>query len=543
MRANVFNSNQIDADNVPLFVWLLVPPSLIFSFALIYISQDKLFAVIGCSVFILSNIVFNYLMKFVPPGKQLYAELGKVLINVVIVGGVVVGGGQETFWILILMPILRATAVFKDTWLVFSVIFAYIVTISVALFINGSSSSRIVVAIMILAAFSYMVYGLVSLLKQTTSRFKISHTFFQQSADLFLMVTPDGTIVDSNSVTEHTVGYTHEELIGRTCLDLFTEESIRESRDFFEKWRRLGSREPVEREMQLMARSGKNIDVLLTVSAIKDRNSKVMSYVSVMKDLTEKKELDRIVQFEKAKSQQAAKLAALGEMAGSVAHEINNPLAIIQGYTMRLNRLSRSNKLETKELISITDKIVGTVERISGIVKGMKNLSRDGSSDPVTNVSVLDVIREVISFSRERFKTNQIELRIGPVDPKLGIRCRSIEISQVLVNLLNNARDAVAGCDEKWVEIGARSLGSGQVEIYVMDSGSGVSENIKDKIMNPFFTTKKTGEGTGLGLSISRGILESHDGDLFLDWHSSHTKFVIHLPRVFLDENVGVASL
>jgi signal transduction histidine kinase len=125
------------------------------------------------------------------------------------------------------------------------------------------------------------------------------------------------------------------------------------------------------------------------------------------------------------------------------------------------------------------------------------------------------------------------------MEKSLRIDCRPTEISQVLLNLLNNAVDAVQPLAEKWVELQVRSAGK-DVEISVMDSGKGIPEKIRDKVGQPFFTTKVVGHGTGLGLSISRGIVEAHGGHLNLDTQCEHTRFVVTLPKAVAREQATV---
>jgi C4-dicarboxylate-specific signal transduction histidine kinase len=109
------------------------------------------------------------------------------------------------------------------------------------------------------------------------------------------------------------------------------------------------------------------------------------------------------------------------------------------------------------------------------------------------------------------------------------VNCRPTQLSQVLLNLLSNAFDAVSALSEKWVRLTVTQEEQ-KLIIKVIDSGNGIPSDIAEKIMQPFFTTKVIGKGTGLGLSISRGIIESHEGALFYDPSEKNTTFVIELP-------------
>jgi signal transduction histidine kinase len=111
----------------------------------------------------------------------------------------------------------------------------------------------------------------------------------------------------------------------------------------------------------------------------------------------------------------------------------------------------------------------------------------------------------------------------------LAIECRPSQIEQVIINLLNNAFDAVSPLSDKWVRLDFTNFHD-KIQIAVTDSGEKISPEIVEKLMLPFFTTKEIGKGTGLGLSISKGIVEDHQGKMYFDSFSSHTRFVVELP-------------
>jgi C4-dicarboxylate-specific signal transduction histidine kinase len=227
---------------------------------------------------------------------------------------------------------------------------------------------------------------------------------------------------------------------------------------------------------------------------------------------------------------QSAKMSALGEMAGGVAHEINNPLAII---TLNADLLMYSINQENstpKKLLDGLNTILQTVDRISKIVRGLRTFSRDGSHDPMQNFLLKDLLSDTISLCQEKLKQHDINLKINTPDKELQLNGRAVQISQVLLNLINNARDAVINLPEKWIQIDCRKLDN-SIEIVVTDSGNGIPKEVYEKIFQPFFTTKEIGKGTGLGLSVSSGIITAHKGELFYDEKNAHTSFVIRLPH------------
>jgi len=226
-----------------------------------------------------------------------------------------------------------------------------------------------------------------------------------------------------------------------------------------------------------------------------------------------------------------SRLASLGEMAAGIAHEINNPLAIIMGSCNRLQKLQRLEKLSEEDILETTHEIAGTVKRISEIIMGLKIFSRDGSHDPMRSENLVTIVKNSLAFCFEKIKNNRIDLILPEFDSgeDLHVDCRSTEISQVIVNLLSNSHDAVLGTEKPWIKIDLRK-GEDGVELSVTDSGSGISKEVLTKIMHPFFTTKPVGKGTGLGLSLSKGIVESHNGHFYVDQECENTRFVVRLP-------------
>ena len=170
-----------------------------------------------------------------------------------------------------------------------------------------------------------------------------------------------------------------------------------------------------------------------------------------------------------------------------------------------------------------------TVERIAAIIKGLKIISKDGDNDPFQKVSARNLVEDTLSFCKDRFRKNGVGLRISDIDPELTIACRPVQLSQALLNLLNNAFDAVLPLEVKWISVEAKTDNENCI-ISIADSGPGIPPELKRKIMEPFFTTKGNEHGTGLGLSISSKIIEAHRGTLNINEHSRHTQFDILLP-------------
>ena len=231
---------------------------------------------------------------------------------------------------------------------------------------------------------------------------------------------------------------------------------------------------------------------------------------------------------ETTKRQEASRLASLGEMVSGMAHEINNPLTVIVANFHRGQRLLSQPNSKVEDFSPVIEKIGKTADRIASIIQAMRSLSRDGSKDAFQTISVEQIFKNLEVLCSQRFRMRSVDLTFPTVQAKL--ECRQVQIEQILLNLLNNAFDAISEMDEKWVRVTCE-IDDGQVIIAVTDSGKGIDFAHQQKIMQPFFTTKEPGKGTGLGLSISANLAKAHHGSLVYDSTSANTKFVLTLPQ------------
>ncbi len=227
----------------------------------------------------------------------------------------------------------------------------------------------------------------------------------------------------------------------------------------------------------------------------------------------------------------ASKMATLGELAAGIAHEINNPLAAITLGTEHLFRLVKDPRSSADVRQASVARIQRSVDRIAKIVSGLRMFSRESSYDPFTPTPIAEILLETLDLCQARFQSMGVELKIQNLPKDIDLPCRPSQISQVLLNLLNNALDAVEPLEERWVKMDF-SQDSEHFTITVSDSGPGIPEAIARKIMSPFFTTKPPGKGTGLGLSICSNILIDHGGRLELDTTRPNTTFRMQLPLV-----------
>jgi PAS domain S-box-containing protein len=263
---------------------------------------------------------------------------------------------------------------------------------------------------------------------------------------------------------------------------------------------------------------------------IRNEKNEPILMLGINWDRTREVEMQNHLQLERAKAVHQSKLASLGEMAAGVAHEINNPLAIIVAALHLLPRL-KDDPEKFQARIESLDK---ASQRISKIVNGLRKFSRSEEQVIRKPTAISEIIQESLVLTEPKAKRQLVSLRQDLKSHSQAL-CDSVEIEQVLVNLINNGIDAAesqAGTpDEKWVQVSTFDR-EGWVIIQIQDSGPGISPEIEEKLFQPFFTTKAVGAGTGLGLSISKGILDQHGGGLRLNRDSPHTCFEVRLPRL-----------
>lgn len=248
--------------------------------------------------------------------------------------------------------------------------------------------------------------------------------------------------------------------------------------------------------------------------------------VGVDVDITELKLAKEQLQVEMQKNAQVAKLASLGRLSAGMAHEINNPLAVIVGVMDVLPNIYDNDEVLSKRLESMGK----ATQRISKIVKALKDFSRSAASSQKTPFSIGQIINDAFSQLEAKFQSSQVVLQQS-IDPNIKVVCDHLEVEQAFVNLLSNALDAAAALKSgaRWVKIQSEMINSDLV-VRIIDSGSGVSLDIETQIFDPFFTTKDTGSGTGLGLSVTKGILDGHGAHIYLNRTIGDSCFEILFP-------------
>ena len=344
---------------------------------------------------------------------------------------------------------------------------------------------------------------------------------------IFILDTQTFNILDMNQRAQDSYGYLREELLGTSFLQLGAESDpeVAKSLNSLSE-----DKSHLLTKKQHYRKGGKPFYVDINMSYAKYGETDVI--IAATTDITEviEKETQLI---------QAGKMTTLGVMAAGMAHEINQPLNVIQVCAdFFLKMLNRGQKIEDEDMRSMANDIVSSVERASGVIKHVRDFARQ--SEPVrSRVQINDPINDVFKVLGHQLKVHEVEVDLD-LDPDIPvILAEHNRLEQVFINLVSNAIDAMDEKDnrpeisDKEKRLTIKSFTEYEnVCVKVTDTGIGMNEEVKNKIFEPFYTTKKVGKGTGLGVSISYGIVKDYKGDIEIESEvGKGTTFIIKFPQ------------
>lgn len=271
------------------------------------------------------------------------------------------------------------------------------------------------------------------------------------------------------------------------------------------------------------------------IDEIKKKEDLITNYQNILEERVSKRTMQLNSALKHAdeantKAVYTEKMASLGEMASGIAHEINNPLQIIQLSLSTLDKMGQK-EIDHERALKAVKKIDSTADRILEIIRGLDQFSTEKTDLPLEEKNLNELVQQSIEHMSNKLKDAEVKIDCH-IDPLLKIFCLKTQIVQVFINLLQNSHDAIEtlATNERWIKIWS-DQNANMTFVYFQDAGKGIPLEIQQKLMTPFFTTKEIGKGTGLGLSIIKGIMAKHRGSVHYDNQSSHTTFVLKFPK------------
>lgn len=267
----------------------------------------------------------------------------------------------------------------------------------------------------------------------------------------------------------------------------------------------------------------------------------ILIYLQVSRSQRMHQEQNQIIQKANETLFRENQLSKIGVMSATLAHEVNSPLNIIMGHSEQLLKIAKNIEPEVSRIKveKSATSIHSSAIRISDIVKSLKNMSRKSNDSLSGPAQLKRILQEVYSFANFSAGARGIEVQLlNQLD--IELKCNQVQITQILVNLINNSFDAIENQQsQKWVRI-QTSVVESLVLIHIIDSGTGIDSKLAERIFDPFFTTKDHEKGTGLGLSIARTFANEHGGNLVLSVSpEGNTRFTLSLPLDSLKSHIA----
>lgn len=355
---------------------------------------------------------------------------------------------------------------------------------------------------------------------------------FRDTPDALLLTNEENKIIMMNPAVSHMFGYQPAELIGKDPKILYaSDDSFETHVDVRDIFLDMDMKQPFITEFRL-----KNNEVFpgeIIVAPIHDRHGIRTGFLGIVRDISERVKLEKAHESMANQLRQAQKMDALGQLTGGVAHDFNNILASMLGFTeLAMDIVAEEetlDKQEVKERFADYLKEVHTAgKRAQDLVEQMLTFSRSGSNGVLAPLELDTLINETIRMLRPVLPASIIiSAHIGKSIPL--VMANPVQIHQLIMNVCINARDAMTGKGRIEVALAETNI-SGEVctacqkpllgnylELSVRDTGPGIDSRILDRLFEPFFTTKKIGEGTGMGLAMAHGIVHHHNGHIVVE--------------------------
>jgi len=368
-------------------------------------------------------------------------------------------------------------------------------------------------------------------LDEKIQELKLYRQIFESSKDAIAIINTKGFYIEQNPAHEQLIGYSIKDLNGKTPVVHFGDGV------FHEILKDLSDKGVYRGELTSRTKSGTELDIELSAFPIFSSKNKVLGYVCIQRDITERRQAEAEKQKLHDQLIQAQKLESIGRLAGGIAHDFNNMLTSILGYS-ELSLMALPEDSHVRGHINI---IHDAGLKAEMLIRQLLAFSRK----QVLEVKVinLNAIVENLGKMLRRMIGEDVLLELNVELPVRNVMADQVQVEQILMNLAVNAKDAMpcggrliiettdVVLDEEYAHFHEGVKAGSYVMLSVTDTGTGISKEVLQKLFEPFFTTKEVGKGTGLGLSTVYGIVKQHKGHIYVDSKEGKgTTFKVYLP-------------
>ena len=354
-------------------------------------------------------------------------------------------------------------------------------------------------------------------------------TILDTAVDAIVTIEESGVIESINPATERMFGYGRDELVGSNVSALMPSPHREEHDRYLASYLRTGKARiiGIGREVEARRKDGSVFPVDLAVSEVRLPGRRL--FTAIIRDLTERRELEAQAELRLDDAAHTARLLELGEMCSGIVHEVNQPLTAIVGFTEACLRTIRGGRADPALIEDALGRVAEQGTRAAEIVSRLRHLVRKGASRREV-FSLAAAIEETLLLVDHERRRRGVHIAVHCEPELLPVHADRVQIEQILLNLLRNAFHAVDGAERRQVWMSAGYSGADRVRLMVEDSGPGIAPELCERVFETFYTTKPN--GLGVGLAISQSIAEEHGGRLWAEPSDGRgARFGLELPR------------
>ncbi|MDE0455967.1 MAG: PAS domain S-box protein [Chromatiales bacterium] len=354
------------------------------------------------------------------------------------------------------------------------------------------------------------------------------HRVIDSALDGMIVIDASGTVLLYNAACERLFGYSAQEVLGNNVRMLMTQRDRKSHDTYIRNYLRSGKAKVIGigRDVTGRRKDGSTVPMRLSVGELRD-DAGVPFFIGTLHDLTERLRARARIEELQSELMQVARASAVGEMGSALAHELTQPLAAVVGFVEASAALIRRGDGETPEVHEYMDQAVAQSLRAGAVVRMMREFTGRGDTERTVE-DINAVVEEICELATLGTASDGIDLELNLAPGLPPVLIDHVQIQQVVLNLVRNGIDALGDCGTGTITV-ATVPRSDMVEVVVADDGPGLPAEVRERVFEPFVSTKP--DGIGIGLSICRTIVEAHGGKIALDTGTRRgTRFRFSVP-------------